>query len=176
MWADFNLRDRNPDPGGGILYALRFEGQDLEAHRQKVIDNMLGSNAEIAESKSGAMMVNLSAVDPADRLRYSLLLEELSVTNDAIFYAGNGVEPDTVESFSESLKDNFFRALFENGPEQLPALYNQVSNAIPEIVGDIIKAHEDNDVLSSDQYKAIRDLGNFAATQSAIICGFIIIG
>ena len=37
LWEEFNLAENNPDQGGGILYALRYNADRIKAHREAVV-------------------------------------------------------------------------------------------------------------------------------------------
>ena len=165
LWTQFNLAAHNPDPGGGILYALRYDSDKLFAMRDSVVGAMTDNNATISEQEDG-LAIGWPDVSETGINRLLALTEELSVVNEALWRADEGVKPATIEEFSEQLKRTFLQKMFGEGKPDLVELFIFVEYAIPQIVSDIMLAHCQNEVLSKKQQDSIASLGSFAAGKS----------
>jgi len=165
MWSEFNLAENNPDPGGGILYAIRYDTDDLAEHRATVVDAMRVAGTSIADV-DGMLAVDLSGVNEDDRQRVRVLVEELSVTNEAIEYHEAGINPNSIDGLANSLKSSFGDGILSDDTDKKIAAFNLLDLGIPLIVGDLKTAQEQNRPLTQEEYRTVKGLGDFAARSS----------
>jgi hypothetical protein len=173
LWNQFNLAENNPDPGGGILYAIRYDTEGLLAHRDAITEAIVDSGARISEVDD-RLGIDASAIKSADRPRVAALLEELSVVSEAIEYHEEGVTTNSIAGLSDHLRGVLLTGLVTN---QLVA-FDFANITIPQIVRDIETAHDQNNVLRPEEQRTVRDLGEFAARRAKQIASnsIIIIG
>jgi hypothetical protein len=171
LWSQFNLREQNPDQSG-ILYAIRYDTEDLLAHRNVVVETLAGTGAQIVELAPGVIGVDGSGIDRADKPRAKILLEELSVTSEAIEYHEAGLNPGSIDELAEHLKSRLIQGIAIGADA---VAFDFANIQISQIVRDIVGAQEQNGVLSAADYKIVKDLGEFAATKAQQIASGSII-
>jgi hypothetical protein len=153
LWDQFNLAENNPDPGGGILYAIRYDTEELLAHRDAVISACDEAGASIREINDTLVGVTLFDVAEEDQDRVVILLEELSVVSEAIEYHEAGINPADLSDLADESK--------------IYAL-NLVDLGIPTLVDDLEVAQSQNDVLTLEDQRIIRGLGSFASMNAEL--------
>lgn len=163
LWSELDLGEHNPDPGGGILYALYYESDQLRDHQTRLIDSLAQIGCSICEQEDG-LQIDISKIDQNDQDGVIFLLEELSVTNTALMHVEDGATPMPLEKFIAELKNAFFVGLMQTRPD-LPTLYNYVDQELPNLVTGILTTHERSGTLTPESEKAVRELGEFATYQ-----------
>jgi len=171
LWQQFNLAENNPDPGGGILYAIRYAAEDLKAHQAKVIESLMVDGASIQEAGIG-LGVHLGGLSHEQRERALLILEELSVVNDALEYYDAGVNADSIEALAGQLISAYYAGLT---PAKKVDAFDLVSDGIPQITREIQHAHAQNGVLSAEDLSKVMELQEFASRQANILGGHNIV-
>jgi hypothetical protein len=161
LWKQFNLGKNNPSPGGGILYCLRYSPERIEAHQESVISALENIGAEIIDLGQG-LGISLKGLGESEQRRAVILLEELSVLNEAQEYheAGFG----RYRSISE-LKDGLICSYLRALERDQVAAYDLVDVNIPQIVRDISIADKQNKILNSLEREEIKELSDFARRQ-----------
>ncbi len=176
LWKQFNLGERNPAKGGGILYCMRYSKDRLEAHQEQVIGALKEMGATIADVGNGGIGLSLGHVADGINENAVLLLEELSVLNEALEYhqAGFGA----CKSFG-SLKNRFISGYFELLDRDKVSAYDFVDLGIPLIMRDIAVSANQGKKLKAHERKTLQELGSFASRQVELHNrpgGFVIIG
>ena len=174
LWNQFNLAEDNPDPGGGILYAVRYGTESLLAHRNVVTEVLINSGATICELDYNGLGVDVSAVKGDDMPLVTVLLEELSVVSEAIEDHDAGLDVESIADLSDHLRKALAVGLVT---DQLTT-FDIANITIPQMVRDIETAHNQNNVLSPEDQTIVRGLGEFAARRAEQIAnnGIMIIG
>jgi hypothetical protein len=164
LWNKFNLAENNPDPGGGMLYALRYDTDSLTSHRDAVVESIRARGASIVVL--GDMLgIDLYELEAEDEGTAMLLVEELSVVNEALEYHKDGIVYDSIDALAANIKGSFIDGIISNDAGKKADAYNLVGLGIPMLVKDLKTAHAQNEVFSPDELRTVRELGNFAATQ-----------
>lgn len=163
LWEQFNLGENNPDPGGGILYCLRYSMDRLIEHRRIIIAALKKYGAEMEDlGEDIGVVLKMNTEESKEGIIYTL--EELSVLNEAIGYK---IRIDEGINSLEQLKCGFISAYFELLKErELAEAYDLVSMTIPMIVRDINTAHSQNNVLSEQEKKSLDELASFSEKQT----------
>jgi hypothetical protein len=170
LWNQFNLVENNPDPGGGILYAIRYDSDTLLTRRDAIRTAIIGSGATIFELDYG-LGIDGSVIEVEGRSRFAVLIEELSVLNEAIEYHEADLNVESIAELSQHLRNVFMAGLLT---DHLTA-FDLVNINIPQIIKDIEIAHNQNDVISREEQTILKDLGKFAATRAEQVAGDTII-
>lgn len=167
MWRCFNLGEANEDPGGSWLYAMRYSADDLKQHQEAVIAKMQRMGVLILELADGTLGMGTNhELSDDDMNRFMILIEELTVTNEALEHACIDLHGKTTVNLADIYKTSFAGAL---------AVGNKTSAAgmlrieIPQLVSDLTRAQFDNEPLVDRDYQAIVDLGNFAAQRIGML-------
>jgi len=176
LWKQFNLGKNNPSPGGGILYCLRYSPERIEAHQESVISALENIGATIQDYADQQVAVSFKNLDESQKRRAVILLEELSVLNEAQEYheAGFG----RYRSISE-LKDGLMCSYVNILERDQVAAYDLVDVNIPQIVRDIRIADKQNKILSAFEREQIKELSDFAKRQVEHMnypAGYIVFG
>lgn len=171
LWSQFNLAEHNPDQSG-ILYAIRYDTEGLLAHRKVVTETLVGTGAQVVELAPGAIGVDGTDIDREDKPRAKILLEELSVTSEALEYHEVGLNPGSIDELAEHLKGKLIHGIAVGAND---IAFDFANIQIPQIVRDIETAQRQNDVLPAGEYKMVKDLGEFAATKAQQIANGSII-
>ena len=90
LWQEFNLGENNADPGGGILYCLRYDGGRIKAHQESVVSAVQSMGVQLEEVDEGIAVVPQWHLDHSESDRLVVLLEELSCLNEAQEYVDAG--------------------------------------------------------------------------------------
>jgi len=175
LWHQFDLAERNQDPGGGILYAIRYDSAALYSHRDNVVNILTEHGVSIYVNQDGVLTIDLtkSAEDAEERLE--VLIEELTVVNDAIELHEMGLNPGSIMGMSNSLKNSFYQAIDSTNPDDRIDALNLVDLGIPQIVHDLEVAHVQNQVLSDSDEQTVKALGEFASYKSDLHGGHRVI-
>ncbi|MEK7059178.1 MAG: hypothetical protein AAB971_00240 [Patescibacteria group bacterium] len=170
LWSQFNLGvHNNPDPGGGLLYALRYSDEHLDMQRNAVLRPIIDSSAEIIEVDSAQLAIDMSTVAETEMARVLVLLEELSIVNEAVEYqTDGGVTPMSLKDFAQGLIIGFFQGARARGMAK-SLLY--VEQDIPRIVSDLATADEQNGVLTKSERRILEGLSDFAAHHTDRLAG-----
>jgi hypothetical protein len=169
LWQEFNLAENNPDPGGGILYAIRYETDALREQQSRVIGGLVTMGVGISVGEfDNQLRVVIPETAPEQRQKAAIMLEELSVVNEALEYHVAGFDCESISELSERLKATF-RSQFNN-TDKVDA-YDLATIAIPQIVGNILAAHEQNGVLSKEEVVTVLGLRDFAGEKEALLDG-----
>lgn len=168
LWKEFNLGGANPDPGGGILYAVRYEAEVLERAQERLATTLGELGVTIAEHDQG-LGVSFDGI-PDDSVEHAaLLVEEISVVNEALEYHDAGLgKCNSIAELCDALRGAFFSL---ETPETKDGALDLVDLFIPQVTGDILNAHKKSNVLKRDELEEIHDLIEFAETQSAFLGG-----
>ena len=162
LWEAFNLAEKNPDRGGGILYCIRYGSDRLKAQQDIVISKLQAMSVEIIEVENQLGIKIKPGMTKSERETMLIMLEELSVVNEALEYGGVGLgNMGSLDMLKNALVGSYFNLL---GRDKVAA-YDIVDMVIPEIVSDIRHAEKQGKVLSSAERKILDDLAGFAARQ-----------
>lgn len=159
-WTQFNLGNNNLDPGGGILYAIRYDTPDLQAQQVRVAEALDSSGAAI-QLEAGIPGVDIVGLDAAARQKAFMLLEELSVVNEALEYHAAGYNQNSVSELADTLKSAV--SIKELTNENKGEVLDMLEIGIPQIVHDLRFAHLQNGVLSEHEVATVDNLSTFAA-------------
>jgi hypothetical protein len=159
LWEEFNLGENTADPGGGILYCLRYDSDRINSHREQVIRTLKSYGIELNDVDEGIAAVPDHPMTSNEKMIVYNLLEELSCLNEAQEYneAGYG-RMNSVRGLGSSLILYYFELVKEN----IVDAYNLIDLAIPELVRDIKIADRQNNVLGPEDRKALEELASFA--------------
>lgn len=162
LWMEFNLGENNPDVGGGILYCLRYDSKILDHKRDYIISNLNSQHLKIKEHGECLEVIPPKDMRKSDIPRTVLLLEELSVLNDALDYASIGLDQyNSLFELKNGLITNYFDML---KPDQVGA-YNLVDMFIPQVARELYIADKQNKILSSSERDELEQLVSFAENQ-----------
>jgi len=164
LWREFNLAERNPAQGGGILYCLRYSKEHLEAQQEAVIKAIRGMRMSIRDVGESRLELDLSFIPEDNKKTACALLEELSVVNEALEYNASGFGNNkSIPELSRGLMDTYFQMLTKSNPADT---YNFISMAIPEIVRDLRISEAQGKNFTTKERKAIQELQDFAKSQT----------
>ncbi len=166
LWNIFNFGEDSPDPGGGILYAIRYDTDSLCTHRDAVIARLTASGATIFLTEEGLLAIDISDLDDESEDTALLLIEELSVVNGALEYHENGINPDSIEGLANYLKSTFYWQIASEYTDIKISALNLVDLIIPQVVEDLQTAHAQSGVLSLNEQQTVKELGQFASSNS----------
>ena len=176
LWSEFNLGEHNPDIGGGILYCLRYDSKTLNYKRDSIISALNSQGLKIKEQDENLAVILPKEISKSKYQRIVLLLEELSVLNDALEYAGVGL--DQYNNLSE-LRNGFISNYFDMLKSNQVGAYDLVDLFIPQVAKELYIADKQNNILSSSKRKELEQLVSFAEKQVKLSNnsgGFVIIG
>ena len=160
LWNTFNLAKANEDPGGGILYCLRYSSEKINAMQENIVSFLKKSGVEMIDQGEGiGAKIDKNLLNPQ---KAYLLLEELSVLNEAKEWIGAGM--GDLQTISK-LKSHFITTYFYTLNRNKVDAYNLVDVIIPNICRDIACAHQQNRVLSSRSKKDLGELFYFSKKQ-----------
>ena len=166
LWVEFNLGENNQDVGGGILYCLRYDSKILDHKRDYIISNLNSQHLNIKEHGKDLAVIAPIDMSPSDLQRTFLLLEELSVLNDALDYASIGLDQyNSLFELRNGLITNYFDML---KPDQVGA-YNLVDMFIPQVAKELYIADKQNKILSSSERNELEQLVSFAEGQVKVL-------
>lgn len=165
----FNLAEANPDPGGGILYCMRYDREHIEEHHAQVIQALkrIGVTFKDDETSGGIAAVPENELTPDEEKTELALLEELSVINEAREYKEVGLDGVTnVKELCERLTLSFYENLDQ---KRLVDAYNFVSVFLPTVIRDLQIADKQNGVLSKKDRDAVQQLADFATAKEKML-------
>lgn len=163
LWEEFNLAERNPDQGGGILYAMRYDADRIKSHREAIVSALQDMGMEIKETEGMIGVIPKAPLDESGQRRAFALLEELSVLNETTEYQENGMgRYKNLGELSNGLKAAYFQLLDKH---DLPNAYNLATMVIPQIVRDISISHAQGKSFSRKDIATIDDLMDFAVSR-----------
>ncbi|MBI2129554.1 hypothetical protein HYU07_04910 [Candidatus Woesearchaeota archaeon] len=168
LWERFNLAEKNPDRGGGILYCLRYDYDRINAHRECIVAALKSMKFQLEEVDGGIAAVPEKPLTDHEGNKAYILLEELSVLNEAQEYieAGYGYIKN-IEALKDRLVSHYL-SVFSKSKNLIDA-YNFVDMVIPEIVHDIRVADAQNGILSNKEKKTLDDLLEFSKRQTNLL-------
>ncbi len=177
LWELFNLAEKNPDQGGGILYCLRYNADQLKEHHKAVV-SALEANIKMEDyGDNGIGVVLKKQLTESETDNVMVLLEELSVLNEAQEYIDVGFgKYKNLQDLKYGLMSNYL-SLLNN--RELADAYNLVQSAIPQLVRDIFVAHRQNNVLSGKDKRTMGELASFSKNHTRILNkpeGFVLFG
>ena len=177
LWELFNLAEKNPDQGGGILYCLRYNADRLKEHHKAVV-SALEANVEMEDyGDNGIGVVLKRQLTESETDNVMVLLEELSVLNEAQEYAEVGFGAyKNLQDLKNGLMGRYL-SLLEN--REMADAYKLIQAAIPQIVRDISTAHRQNNVLSGKDKRTMGKLDSFSKNHTRILNspeGFVLFG
>jgi len=182
LWGQFNLAENNPDPGGGILYALRYSPEHLAAQRQGVVLALGDLGVRLYDLGEG-IGAAYSETPVSEHWKIPLLLEELSVINEADEYASSGLGgAQSIPELVPAIRSIYFSYLegyrSTGDPEPLAVAGLLVDEAIPGLIRDLIVAQDQSGVLSKKDQAALRELQEFSSRQSHVLASgeFVLFG
>ncbi|MEK7594410.1 MAG: hypothetical protein AAB436_02110 [Patescibacteria group bacterium] len=154
LWHNYHMGAADPDPGGGILYALRYTQDHLDTQRDLVINVLTDAGSTIQVLDERLVHVDLSAAPEEDHPKLFVMLEELGVLNKALEHKQVGIEQGTVEELAHNILDDVEVALDRADEDtiKLQAMY------VLQIVQELTTAHEQNQVLSVRDREAVASL------------------
>lgn len=159
LWESYNLREQNPDIGGGVLYAIRYDFNILNDKREQIITE-LNRVSEIKQSENSIYLVPRDKNKSLDCL--GNLAEKLSVLNDAIYYCEMGFEwCKSVEDLTNYCVKSYLQVLEENDLENSKYLINIL---FPDLITRLSTAHLQNKVLSKTDLKNLKRLESLVLT------------
>ncbi|MHB1865174.1 MAG: hypothetical protein ACYCPS_03365 [Candidatus Saccharimonadales bacterium] len=166
LWNQFSLAENCLDPAGGILYAIRYDTDSLEAQQKRVVEFLIRSSAQILPIDEGTTAVDISYVELGKRERVQIMLEELSVVNEAIEHHNQGLNIHFIEDLAAYLKNLFIGVISSSDPRDKLIALNLVDLGIPGLADDLLLANLQNQVLTDTELATVLDLRKFASTNS----------
>jgi hypothetical protein len=163
LWEQFNLRDYSLDQGGGILYCIRYSPERISAHRNAIIKNLESRGVYIEEVEDRLGVGFRRTQNHEERNSAIIMLEELSVLNEATEYQEAGLEQyRSIRELVDGIKTSVLEGVSQ---KNLVDIYNFLEMSIPQIVRDIRIADRQNKVLSNKERQALDNLMEFASRQ-----------
>lgn len=166
LGAEFNLRENNPDPGGGLLYAVRYSPDMLDLKTEQVLDALDHWGYEFIEHEDQIGFRHVEG-GPVEE-RAVIMLGELSVINDAKHYQalGWGVNHESVGEVIRDAQgmalDAFDRTLRRDSDAKIEA-YDMATLHLPQLIRDLAIADAQNGVLSTAERHALDGLADTAS-------------
>lgn len=171
LWEEFRIGEELFMDVEGILYASRFSLDRITIHREQVIVALKSMGIEMSEVEEG---IGIHGHTDSNIGNVSLLLEELSVLNQATDYKAAGI--NGVEDLQKRYSLAFLRYSEER---RLPEAYDMVTIEIPRLVSGLRAADIHNSVLYPHERKALEDLLTFAKHKDDLMNGhggYVILG
>lgn len=160
LWEAFNLAEKNPDPGGGIMYCLMYDLDRIIAHREPVVSAIQAMGVKLEEADDVIAVVLQNELSEFKKKKLLILLEELSVLNEAQEYHEVGFgKYNTIEELKSGLIIAYFSFL---GEKKQTDAYNLVSKVIPQIVQDIQTSDSQSRFLYAHERRTLDELLSFA--------------
>lgn len=166
MWHSFNLGQANQDPGGSWLYAMRYSPDNLADHQETVIKTMQDMGVFVVKTETGLGMGSDHPFDETETAKFMALVEELTVTNEALEPVRLNFFGMTISELAELYKDSFSLAV-ATGNTRIAAGILKIE--IPQLVSDLTRAQFDNSPLSDEDFEIVNKLGDFAASKIAYL-------
>ena len=163
LWREFNLGERNPAQGGGILYCLRYSKERLEGHQEQVIKSLENLQVSIRDFSEFRLALDLNMVLRGDKKRVFSLLEELSVINEALEHKVGGFgKCRTIADLKDLLISSYLVCL-KSG--DMANSYEIVASLIPQIIKDLNIAGVQGKKFKRYEQRDIQELKDFAKRQ-----------
>ncbi|MBW2995923.1 hypothetical protein KY332_01350 [Candidatus Woesearchaeota archaeon] len=177
LWHEFNLGETHPAQGGGLMYCLRYDIGRINTHHETVV-SALESQGVTLEDAGDLIRVNPGKnLNDSQKNSLVLMLEELSVLNDARAYASMGY--DKYNDFEE-LKNGLVSAYFDLlEHSNIADAYNFLTLGITQIIKDAKIADMQNKCLKSNERAALKELTSFVKKQDRLMNlpgGFVLYG
>lgn len=154
LWKEFNLAENNQDQSWWILYAMKYSREVLEVKREYVTKAI-----ELLEVKPidkwDLIEVRISGLSKDDIQRLYLLLEELSVINEALEWKEWWVEGF---DFIIKLKNHLIQLRIDWIYNKANS-YNSAVEAI-NLARTLLEAHKENNIFNRKQLDQINELLN----------------
>ncbi len=155
----FNLAERNPDQGGGILYCMRYSGEHIDEHHAQIVEALKRMGITFTDEGDNIGARADTELSPEAERQVTLLLEELSVINEAREYKEAGLDDvKNIRELSDYLISTFYSLLKS---KNISDAYNFVTVFIPRIISDISLADRQNKVLTNQDRAALDKLSEF---------------
>jgi hypothetical protein len=167
LWHEFNLGETHPAQGGGLMYCLRYDIDRINAHHEAVV-SALESQGVALEDAGDLIRVNPGrALDDSEKKSLVLMLEELSVLNDARAYASMGYDKyNNFEELKNSLVSTYLDLLEHSN---ISDAYNFLTLGITQIIKDAKIADMQNKCLKSNERAALKELASFVKNQDSLM-------
>lgn len=163
LWDKFNLAEKNPDQGGGILYCLRYTYERIRGHQESIVTALESIGIELVEIDEGIGVKSTLALNESEQNRVYALLEELSCLNEALEYAEAGLNQyNSIGQLGNGLMNTYIELLKEN---KKPDAYNFITMMMYPIIRDLRTANNQNGVLSASERRELTDLIEFTKGQ-----------
>ncbi len=184
LGEQFNLRDANPDQGGGLLYAIRYSPEALDLKMEAVLDRFFEMGFEFVEVQQDIIGIQTvyGDLDPEMAQRALMLAEELSVISDARSYQsfGWGTDHSTVSELvgaACSQVNNALENALTGSTEGKIEAFDTATMLVSQIVCDLWIADAQNGVLSNSERHAVLNLERVGAFVGRAVDGrHIVIG
>jgi hypothetical protein len=178
LWNEFSLGDDNFDVGGGLLYCLRYNQQELEHKREIIVNSLENLGLSIEERGTNNLAIKKSNnfyQNNSDKTY--ILIEELSTLNDAIEYSNSGFgNCNSMNDLRNILMSSYFNSLKKS---DLVGAYDIVSLTIPMITKELSMAQKQNNVLNRNDKTNLESLIRFSENQKKFLnnpSGYVIFG
>ncbi len=163
VWSEFTMEDDELDNGAGILYCLRYNGDELKKHQERVVDSIKSVGIYLEEKEGFVYVKYKQELSSSEEERIYLLFEELSCVNEALAYSSYGLSDfKNISHLCDGFRDTYFDLL---GKKEMENVRNIVSSFIPQIVKDIYRADSEAALLTHGERKDLSDLLTFAKKQ-----------
>lgn len=173
LWSQFNLGENNRDPGGGILYNLRYSPEQLAVKRETIKAALVSMGISLVDRGDEVGVTAEDVVEDGDVIERAMyLLEELSVINEAQEYAQAGfADIKSIPALVSYLIAAYYQCLLKSGESGLDDAYDIVTVIVPQIVYDLSIADGQNSVLSNRDRIVLKELGDFGSAQQQRLNG-----
>jgi hypothetical protein len=162
-WTRFNLGDDSLDPGGSWLYAIRYEEDDLRFHQNSVINAIIDIGIDIFEFPDGKLALTTEKELQEEEMQKLLdLSEELSVTNEALGFAGLRLYGRGIEGLIDTYTFAFASLLSSGDKGKATGI---LMTEMPQLVSDLNRAQDDNAPLTNEEFAKVLAFGNFVSSR-----------
>ena len=166
LWEEFNLGEANLDVGGGIAYCLRYNSDSLSTKRNQVVSFLRNQELELQENNGGLEVIFSREFSDEEFEKVAIMVEELSVLNDALDYASVGLDKyRNILELSNGIKSTYFSLLKSDKVDA----YNLVDMFVPQIVRELYAADRQNNILSREDKESLEGLISFAQSQTRLL-------
>ena len=166
LWEQFNLRDKSPDFGRGMLYCFNYTKEELVEKRNKIVERLKAEEVELEDLGEGiALKVNKTITSKQDKKRIYALAIHLTTVNTACEYQEYGFEHHrSLEGLSKSLKNQTYDLMIN---QSMVDAYNFVSEVIPTTIRElrVFDCYRSGTGLNNSQRETIDDLEKFLKHQ-----------
>lgn len=159
LWRQFYF-DLNISPRGGILTCLRCTLQEIETFHASVVSDIQNLGVTFEEVDGGIAAVPESPLSPDDKEKLLVLLQQLTMQNEALDYTAVGY--GAFRTISELRNGLMIEVSNLMSQVQLAEAYDLADRVIPQIVRDTRITDSREHLLSPQEQLDLDSLSKFA--------------